>query len=126
MNVQAAREQALEIAERIDNLGPVGVVRFFSGAGLVAQGIMFGFVIRGSLYLRVDDTSRAAFEAADAAPFSYTVRSKIVTLAAYYEAPVDIFEDSDELARWAAEALRAAAAVPRRAAKRKSSAKHAG
>ena len=52
MGLALARELALEIAERIDTLPRVTVSRFFSGAGLVADGVQFGFVMRGSLYLR--------------------------------------------------------------------------
>jgi DNA transformation protein and related proteins len=113
MNQHSARERALEIAERIETLGPVSVVRFFSGSGLLAQGVQFGFVIRGSLYLRVDDASRAAYDALGAAPFSYPGRSKTVTVASYYEAPGEVVDDPDELGRWAAEALRAALAAKR-------------
>src|SRR5271163_905134 len=100
--MQAAREQALEIAERIETVGPIAVVRFFSGAGLVARGVHFGFVIRGSLYMRVDDLNRAAFEAAGMAPFSYATRAKRVTVASYYETPSDVVEDDDQLGLWAA------------------------
>jgi DNA transformation protein and related proteins len=113
MNQHSARERALEIAERIEGLGPVSVVRFFSGAGLLAQGVQFGFVIRGSLYLRVDDASRTTYQAMGAAPFSYPGRSKTVTVASYYEAPGEVVDDSDELGRWAADALRAALAAQR-------------
>ena len=52
MSLTVARGLALEIAERIDTLPRVTVSRFFSGAGLVADGVQFGFVMKGSLYLR--------------------------------------------------------------------------
>ncbi len=119
MSSLLAREQALEIAERIEGLGPVTVKRFFSGAGLIAQGVLFGFVIRGSLYLRVDDVSRPAYQALGASPFSYPGRSKIVTVASYYEAPGDILEDFEDLNRWAAKALRAAFAAQRHSPKKR-------
>jgi len=117
--LHSARERALEIAERIETLGPVGVSRFFSGAGLIAQGVHFGFVIRGSLYLRVDDETRPTYEALGAAPFSYPGRSKTVTVASYYEVPGDVVEDSDELGRWATAALRAAQAAAMNKGKKK-------
>src|SRR6516164_1166200 len=50
MSLTVARGLALEIAERIDTLPRVTVSRFFSGAGLVADGVQFGFVMKGSLY----------------------------------------------------------------------------
>jgi TfoX/Sxy family transcriptional regulator of competence genes len=108
MSPLSARERALEIADRLDALGPVTVSRFFAGASLIADGVQFGFVMKGSLYLRVDDRSRTAFEALGAAPFAYAGRSKAVTVASYYEAPSEIVDDPDRLSRWAAEAHRAA------------------
>ena len=114
MSLTVARGLALEIAERIDTLPRVTVSRFFSGAGLVADGVRFGFVIEGSLYLRVDDKNRAAFEALAAKPFAYRGRSKTVTVASYYAAPSEVVDDPDVLGRWAAKAHRAALAVHRR------------
>lgn len=114
MNLTSARDLALEFAERIHALGPVTVTRFFAGAGLVADGVQFGFVMKGSLYLRVDDRSRAAFVALGAAPFVYTGRSKAVTVASYYEAPSEVVDDPDQLGRWVGEAHRAAVAARRR------------
>lgn len=109
----SARDFALEIAERIGGLGPIGVARFFSGAALKVGSLQFAFVFGGSLYLRTDARSRAAFEAAGSAPFSYPGKSKTVTVAAYYEAPGEVLDDDEELDRWAAEAYRAALAAHR-------------
>lgn len=113
MSPASARDLALEFAARINALGPVTVTRFFAGAGLVADGVQFGFVMKGSLYLRVDDKSRAVFVAAGAAPFAYAGRSKAVTVASYYEAPSEVVDDLDQLGRWASEAHRAAVAARR-------------
>lgn len=108
--MSAAREFALEIAERINGLGPVTVRRFFSGAGLVADGVQFAFVIGGSLYLKIADEFRPAFEAMGAKPFVYEGKRKPVTISSYYETPEDVIYDDDELRRWAIRSHRAAAA----------------
>ncbi len=81
MSVTSARDRGHEFVECLSAIGPITVGRFFGGAGLVKDGVQFGFVMMGSLYLRVDDKSRAAFEALGAAPFSYAGRSKTVTVA---------------------------------------------
>ena len=108
MKAATARDLAVDIAGRIDGLGPIGVGRFFAGAALLADGVQFGFVMKGTLYLRVDDASRPDFEALGARPFSYAGSSKIVTVASYYEVPEDVLEDADELCGWATRARRAA------------------
>jgi DNA transformation protein and related proteins len=125
MNVHAARERALELAERIATVGPIFVRRFLSGAGLVAQDVHFGFVVRGSLYFRVDAATRPAYEALGASPFSYAGAAKRVTVASYYEVPGEIVDDDDALGRWAADALRAAQA-PRHPKKHPSRAQDGG
>jgi len=110
------RQRALaeEYAARIDGLGPISVHRYFGGASLRADGVQFGFVMKGVLYLKADEVSRGAFERHGCAPFSYAGTSGQVTVAAYYEAPSEILEDPEGLAGWAADALRAARSVPQR------------
>lgn len=106
----AALDLAREVAERIQGIGPVSVSRFFGGAALKADGVQFGFVMKGSLYLRVDSDGRAAFEAMGALPFQYSSRSKTVTVTSYCEAPAEVMDDPDMLSLWA---VRAHAAAPR-------------
>jgi DNA transformation protein and related proteins len=106
--VSQARGLALDIAGRIEGLGPVSVKRFFGGTALTVNGVQFAFVMKGSLYLRVDEESRATFEARGAMPFTYASGSKTVTVASYYEAPAEIFDDVEELRGWATRAYRAA------------------
>jgi len=117
-----ARARALDVADQLTGLGAVTVGRFFGGAALLIEGLQFAFVIKGSLYLRVDAETRPEFEARGAEPFRYTGRSGLVTVASYYEAPDDIAEDTEALRRWAARAHRAAclaaAKKPRRTLKR--------
>ncbi|CAE6750290.1 TfoX/Sxy family protein [Paraburkholderia haematera] len=109
MNLSAARERALEFVDRLNMIGPISVTRFFGGAGLVKDGIQFGFVIKGALYLRVDDLTRPAFDALGAVPFSYSGQSKTVRVASYYQLPDEIADDPHELIRWATRAIHAAA-----------------
>jgi DNA transformation protein len=103
-----ARELALDIAERVGRADEVMVKRFFGGAALLAAGLQFGFVMKGSLYLRTDDTNRAAFEAMGAAPFRYAGAGRTVTVQGYFEAPAEIVEDSERLRVWVERARHAA------------------
>jgi TfoX/Sxy family transcriptional regulator of competence genes len=119
MNLASARDRALEFAERLHAMGPIEVTRFFGGAGLIRDGVQFAFVMKGTLYLRVDDLSRPVFEALGAAPFTYAGRAQTVKVASYYEVPDEIADDPDELGRWASEAHRAAMTAKPRAKRRK-------
>ena len=51
---------------------PVTVRRMFSGAGIFADGLMFGLVVDGAIHLKVDETNIADFEREGSRPFTYT------------------------------------------------------
>jgi TfoX/Sxy family transcriptional regulator of competence genes len=108
MTAASARQQALDVADQLHVMGPVEVGRFFGGARFALDGRQFGFVMKGDLYLRVDDRSRPDFENRGQGPFTYRTRYRTVTVASYYRVPDEVAASSDELSRWAVEALRAA------------------
>ena len=119
MSWQSEKAHGEEIAYRLAPLGKVAVVRFFSGAAMRLDGVMFGFMSRGSLFLRVDDVNRPAFVAAGMGPFSYERPTRTVALEGYYETPADVLEDAGALFDWCRGAYRAAllAGAPKRKAK---------
>jgi DNA transformation protein len=87
---------------------PVTIRRMFSGAGIYADGLIFALVLRGAIYLKVDDTNRADFEREGCAPFTYTRgKGKAATRRAlpYWRLPERLYDDPDELAQWAEKAL---------------------
>lgn len=110
---ERSRERALELAESLSAMGAIEVKRFFGGFGLVLDAVQFAFVMKTTLYLRVDDTTRAAFVSSGAAPFTYATRSAQVKVASYYEAPVDALDDPQVLRGWAAKAYASALAARR-------------
>lgn len=105
------REFALHIADRIDGLGPIAVTRFFGGMGLRWGQVQFAFVMKGRLYLRVNEQARRVLETRGGSPFRYRGGSGMVTVGSYSQAPDDILDDDSALSRWAAEALRVALAA---------------
>ncbi|MGU7812458.1 TfoX/Sxy family protein [Burkholderia sp. AW49-1] len=122
MSWQSEKAHGEELAYRLTPLGNVQVVRFFSGAAMRLDGVMFGFMSRGSLFLRVDDVNRPAFVAAGMGPFSYERPTRTVALEGYYETPADVLEDAGALFDWCRGAYRAAllAGAPTRKARPKS------
>jgi DNA transformation protein and related proteins len=105
--------------------GPVTVRRMFSGAGIFADGLMFGLMVRDVIYLKVDDLNRADFEREDSAPFTYTRGKKSGRPSQhalpYWRLPERLYDDPDELALWARRAFAAAErkkmAPPKRSAR---------
>jgi TfoX/Sxy family transcriptional regulator of competence genes len=48
----------------------VTVKRMFSGAGIFADGLMFGLIVDGAIHLKVDETNIADFEREGSRPFT--------------------------------------------------------
>ena len=101
----------------LDLLAPLDPLprRMFGGIGLFHGGVMFGLLVRDTLYLRVDDQTRGRFVDAGSRPFSYMRAGQKVSLAAYYLVPEDLLDRHDDLLRWAREAIGAARRTASRA-----------
>jgi DNA transformation protein len=102
--------------------GAVSVRRMFGGAGLFADGVMFGLVSGGQIYLKVDATTVAGFEREQCEPFEYLTKNGKRALTSYWRLPDRLYDDADELAQWARQALAAArrgAAVKPKSGKRR-------
>ena len=100
----------------LDLLAPLNPVarRMFGGVGLFHGGVMFGLLVRDTLYFRVDAATRERFERAGSEPFSYMRGERRVSLSAYYAVPEDLFDQPDELLTWARDAVTVARAASRR------------
>ncbi len=98
------------------DFGPVTIRRMFSGFGISVDGVNFALALRSGLFFRADEETIPRFAAEGSTPFQYQTRAKNVTVNSYWQLPVRLFDDSEELAEWARAALSAA----RRAALKKS------
>ncbi|HEX5749386.1 MAG TPA: TfoX/Sxy family protein [Archangium sp.] len=109
--------------ELLEPLGPVQARAMFGGWGLYHAGRMMGLIIEDRLYLKTDDTTRPAFEAAGSEPFVYDAGKgrKPVTMS-YWTPPADASDDAHALLPWARRAVEASlrAAQKKPAAKKKS------
>jgi len=80
-------------------LAPLGDVRsrsMFGGYGIFHEGDMFALISGSTLYFKVDDTNRAAFEAAGSHRFQSMP---------YFSVPAEVLEDGAQLQDWAGAAI---------------------
>ncbi len=96
------------IRELFASFGAVQVRRMFGGAGLYADGAMFGLVSDGQIYLKADAATVPDFEREGCAPFEYGTKTGKRAVMSYWRLPDRLYDDPDELARWAKQALAAA------------------
>ena len=87
--------------------GPIAARRMFGGHGIYHAGLMLGLVADDTLYLKVDDLSRPAFEARDLPAFEFPQRGRVVRMS-YHLAPEEIHDDPALAADWARRAFEAA------------------
>ena len=100
----------------------VSARRMFGGHGIYHDGLMFGLVADGRLYLKVDAHSRAQFEAAGCQPFVYAGKGKPISMS-YFGVPDDALDSAEAMSPWsrlaADAALRKASVAPARSPRRK-------
>jgi DNA transformation protein and related proteins len=93
------------IRELFAQFRPVTVRRMFRSAGIFCDGLMFGLVSDGTIYLKVDETSIPDFEREGSRPFSYTRGKRGRVELPYWRLPERLYDDPDEIATWAGRAL---------------------
>lgn len=120
------------LIDLFSEFGPVVLRRMFSGYGIVADDVNFAMALRAGIIFRVDEQTVARYEAEGAKPFQYETRNKTIIVKSYRHLPERLYDDPEELAVWAREAVgaakRAAArkvGVKKRSGQRKPSAKAA-
>jgi DNA transformation protein len=79
----------------------------FGGSGLYRDGVMFALAINGEIFLKSDDLSAPAFEAAGCRAFMYAKDGKSVTMC-YWSIPDTALDDREILKQWADLAYQAA------------------
>jgi DNA transformation protein len=84
---------------------PVTVRRMFRSAGIFCDGVMFGLVSEGTIFLKVDATSIPDFEREGSRPFTYTRGERGRVELPYWRLPERLYDDPDALAAWAGRAL---------------------
>ncbi len=99
------------LIEQLDRLPQVTSRRMFGAMGLYSSGTFFGIVDDDTLFFKVDDSTRESYTSHGSVAFRpYKDRPEVSM--SYFQVPVDILEDADQLVAWARAAVRVAAAKP--------------
>ena len=90
------------VLDQLDHLDHVVCRAMFGGYGLYQGNVFFGILYKGRLYFKTDSTTLQAYRERGMKPFRPSAK---MTLKTYYEVPVEILEDEDQLAAWARQAI---------------------
>jgi DNA transformation protein and related proteins len=111
-------------AELFSAFGAVDVRRMFSGFGIYADDVCFALYLRGEFYLKADETTIPRFIAEGSEHFSYSTRAKTVSVKSWWRMPIRLYDEPEELADWARQAVAVAAKVRlKKVARKKKAAK---
>ena len=107
------------VREQLAGLGEVSSRRMFGGVGLYRGGQFFGLIDDDTLYFKVDDRNRSDYLARGMAPFR-PYRDRPDRSMSYFQVPMDVIEDEEQLTGWARAAVRAAFDSPAKSARKRS------
>jgi DNA transformation protein and related proteins len=93
------------IQELFAVFGAVQVRRMFGGAGIYAEGVMFGLVSDGQIFLKANTANAQYFVREGCAPFEYGTKTGKRAIMSYWRLPDRLYDDPDELAQWAKKSL---------------------
>ena len=101
--------------ELLSGMGQVEARRMFGGAGLYADGLMFGLIDDGVIFLKVDAALKETLVAAGSRPWVYTQskgpKAGVPQETSYWSLPESALDDPDDAGDWGRRALAAARAI---------------
>lgn len=87
------------ILDQLSNWKAVNTKRMFGCVGLYADGLMFGIIAKETIFFKVDETNKEQYLNAGSETLKLFKNNS--TVASFYEVPIEILEDSDQLVVWA-------------------------
>ena len=91
------------VLDQLVGMDGVEARRMFGGFGLYQDETFFGIIYKGRLYFKIDDSTVGEYRKRKMKPFRPNAKQ---TLKSYYQVPVDVIEDADELREWAVKAVK--------------------
>ena len=90
------------VLDQLMDLRGVTCRAMFGGYGLYKGSTFFGIIHKGRLYFKITPTTVVPYKVHSMKPFRPNPKQ---TLKTYYEVPVNIIEDLDQLTAWAEQAV---------------------
>jgi DNA transformation protein len=89
------------VGEAMEPIGTVTLRKMMGGAVLYCDGTIFAIVDDDAVWFKSDTVSDAEWDAAGCPRFSFVMSGGQVESMNYRRAPDDVYDDPDELRRWA-------------------------
>lgn len=96
------------VAEVFANMPEITARKMFGGYGFYRDGIFFALIEDGKMYFKVGGNNKEEYERYGSKPFQYPMKNGKMTTLSFWEVPVDILENREELPDWIEKAVEAA------------------
>jgi DNA transformation protein len=90
------------VLDQLRELNDVEARRMFGGFGLYQEETFLGIIHKGRLYFKIDASRIGEYRKRKMRPFRPNAKQ---TLKSYYQVPIEIVEDRDQLCEWAVKAI---------------------
>jgi len=98
------------VEEALEPMGHLSLRRMMGGATLYLDGTIFAIMVDGELWFKADEESNPVWDEAGVTErFSVVFKDGTVDRMNYRRAPSDVYDDAEELRRWAALGIEAGA-----------------
>jgi len=91
------------VLDQLADLRGVTCRAMFGGYGLYRHATFFGIIHKGRLYFKVTPETVDQYKTHGMSPFRPNPKQ---TLKTFYEVPVDVIEDAEQLHEWAEQSVR--------------------
>ncbi len=91
------------ILDQLNQLGQYDSKNMFGGTALLVNGKAFAKIKHDKLWLKVNDSNRQQFEERGMQQYSYGKNNS--RKINFYETPIEIIENRDELEHWARQSI---------------------
>ena len=95
------------VQEALEPLGPVTKRAMMGAAVLYCDGIVFAVLDDGELWFKADAETAAVWDEAGCERFVFTSKDGRTETMNYRRAPSDVYDDAEEMQRWARLAIEA-------------------
>ena len=95
------------LEEALDPLGRLSLRKMMGGATLYLDGTIFGIMVDGELWLKPDAEADPIWDAVSPERFTVAFKDGSVDQMNYRRAPSDVYDDAEEMQRWASVSLEA-------------------
>lgn len=87
------------VLEQMASAGQVRARRMFGGYGIYLAEHFVAIVLNEKLFLKADESTQPEFETRGLEQLVFRTKTKQIP-ARYFEAPPEVFDDPEEMARW--------------------------